>query len=265
MLGPQIPWQEFETWWVFVDELGKSYRTNHALNDYADTRHRWIRTPTQYTVLYTYGQTAANISALAVAADHSIAALQIDFGYRLLYKPHLVLYNSPNDFKEWAPPAMEGGFIGMASGLWGGAVVAYYNSIRFTGYSIIKHELAHLYQFQSIQMDVPQWFVEGSARYFEEVPEEDNEAAVRKVVKQYTAPSLQVALPMLSPGGTITAWPYYVGMTFIRFMRLIYGKDSFARLHLSLSRGNDLGTALQKTTGKTFDQLDREWQNWIRK
>ncbi len=260
----QIPWQQFESWWVFTDENGHLYRTKHALNDYADTRrHKWVRTPTKYAVLYTYDQPAANISSLIAATDHSIEALQKDFGYKLLYAPHIVIYNTINDFKEWAPPVIEGQFIGMASGAWGGAVIGVYKSIRFTGYSIIKHELTHVFQYQSMQQTLPQWFVEGSARYMEEVPEEDDEAVTRAILKKYGAPSLQMAVPMISPDRKVNAWPYYVGMTFIRFLRAKYGADAFAKTYLALARNVDLSTALQSVTGKPFSELDQEWQKWI--
>lgn len=267
-LAVQIPWQQFETWWVFTDEAGHIYRTTHTLNDYADNRplHHWQRTPTRYAVLYTYDQSAANINALAVATDYSITALQTAFDYKLLYAPHIVIYNSVDDFSEWAPPALEGSFIGMASGKWGGAVIGVYNSMRFTGYSIIKHELTHVFQFQSIQQILPKWFIEGSARYMEDYPEEDDEAVTRQIVKKYGAPSLQVSVPNFSPDHhTDDAWQYYVGMTFIKYLRTTYGNNAFAKVYLALARNIDLPTALQMVTGKPFDQIDTEWRKWIMK
>lgn len=260
----QIPWQQFETWWVVTDENGHIYRTKHELNDYADTRrHRWVRTPTKYAVLYTYSQSAANIALLVAATDHSVEALQKEFDYKLLYPPHIVIYNTIDDFKEWAPPVIEGQFIGMASGSWGGAVIGVYNSIRFTGYTIIKHELTHVFQFQSVQQAMPQWFLEGSARYMEELPEEDNEAVTRRLCKEYGAPSLQMPVAPFSPDRRRNAWPYYVGMSFIKYLKATYGDDAFARTYLALARNVDLATALQTVTGKTFDQIDKDWQKWI--
>ncbi len=263
-LSLQIPWQQFETWWVFTDEYGHIWRTKHAFNDYADDHgHRWVRTPTKYAVLYTYEQSTANISLLATATDQSVEALQKAFKYKLLYQPHIVIYNDIADFKEWAPPVVEGSFIGMASGLWGGAVIGVYNSMRFTGYSIIKHELTHVFQFQSMVQTLPEWFVEGSARYMEELPEENDEAVTRQVCKQYGPPSLQASVPSISPDRKVHAWPYYVGMTFIKYMRTTYGNDSFAKVYLALARNVDLPTALKAATGKTMAELDQGWQKWI--
>jgi hypothetical protein len=247
-----------------LPKFGKVTRTDHAFNDYADTKHPWRKTETKYAVLYTYNQSGANVASLAAATDHSIEALSAEFGYKLLYHPHIVVYNSFRDFRDWATAgAQEGGFIGMASGQWGGAVVAVYNSIRFTGYSIIKHELTHLFQFQSIQKSMPQWFIEGSARAMEEIPETDNEAAVRKYVKQFGAPSLQLALPMVSSDGSIEALPYYVGMTFIRFLKEKYGPDAFAKIHIALARNDELSDAFKAATNHTLAELDKQWAAWI--
>lgn len=265
-MGVQIPWQEFETWWVFTDEFGRVFRTEHAFNDYADKKHTWKKTTTKSAFLYTYNQSAANVNALVAATDASIAALEKEFAYKLLYKPHIVVYNTVKDFSDWSPPFIENiGFIGMASGEWGGAVVAVYGSIKFTGYSIIKHEIAHLFQFQSMQENatIPQWFVEGSARYMEDFPEEDPEKATRTYVKKAGAPSLQMALPMETADGSITAWPYYAGSTFVKFLKEKYGADAFSRTHLALARGIGLAEALEIVTGKTFAQLDSEWGKWI--
>jgi hypothetical protein len=265
-MGVQIPWQEFETWWVFIDESGRTFRTEHAFNDYADKKHAWKKTPTKHAILYTYSQTAANVNTLVTATDRSIEALEKEFGYKLLYKPHIVVYNTVRDFRDWSPPYIEDiGFIGMASGEWGGAVVAVYGSIRFTGYSIIKHEIAHLFQYQSVQQPVAQWFIEGSARYMEDFPEEDPLKATRAYTRRFGAPSLQLALPMVTSDGSITAWPYYAGSTFVTFLKETYGAGAFAQVHLGLARNLDLPAALEIATGKTFAQLDSEWGKWISK
>jgi hypothetical protein len=266
-LGVQIPWQEFETWWVFTDEFGKVYRTEHVFNDYSDKKHAWKKTATKSAFLYTYNQSAANVAALVAATDASIAALEKEFNYKLLYKPHIVVYNTVADFRDWSPPSIESiGFIGMASGEWGGAVVAVYGSIKFTGYSIIKHEITHLFQYQSIHSsNIAQWFVEGSARYMEDYPEENPEKATRAYVRKFGAPSLQMALPMVTADGSITAWPYYAGSTFVTFLKATYGAGAFARTHLALARGLSLPEALEAATGKSFAQLDSEWGKWIAK
>jgi hypothetical protein len=263
-LGLQIPWQEFETWWVFYDQMGHKWRTEHAFNDYADNRfHRWTLTPTKHAALYTYGQNKASINTLMKATDDSIERLEKVFGYRLIYTPHIVVYNQQRDFEDWAPPMITEQFIGMASGEWGGVVVTYYESLDYTGYSIIQHELVHLFQFQSIRESAPQYWIEGSARYFEEVPYDDYEGYVRKSVKAYGAPDLGYRVPDYPPDGSGVPWPYYVGMTFVKYIILTYGDEAFAQLHIAMARDMTFTDALKTVLGKTLPQLNTEWAVWI--
>ena len=108
-LGLQIPWQQFEWWWVVTDRNGRVWRTQHQFNDYEDnTYHTWVRTPTRRTVLFTYDQGQKSIQTLADAADTSIDVLEQVYGYRLLYTPHVVVYNVPSHFESWAPPEITG-------------------------------------------------------------------------------------------------------------------------------------------------------------
>jgi hypothetical protein len=263
-LGWLIPWQQFETWWVFYDQMGHKWRTEHVFNDYADNRfHRWTRTPTQHAVLYTYGQDQANINTLMKATDSSIERLEKVFGYHLLYTPHVVVYNKQSDFEDWAPPAVTEQFIGMASGEWGGVVVTYYESLAYTGYSIIQHELVHLFQFQSIRESAPQYWIEGSARYFEQVPYDDYEGRVRKIVKVYGAPNLGYRVPDYPPDGSGVPWPYYVGMTFVKYIITTYGDEAFAQIHVAMARDMSFTDALKSALGKTLPQLNDEWTAWI--
>jgi len=261
----QIPWQAFETWWVFTDDFGHVFRTEHVFNDYADKRHAWLRTETKYTILYTYGQSAANLAFYKTAADTSVEDLQREFDYKLIYKPHIVIYSTYKDYLEWDPPQDEGviSAIGVASGQWGGLVAVTYNSVKFTAYTIVRHELTHVFQFQSVQRPLPQWFIEGTARYMETYPEIDGEKFTRGMVKQYGAPSLQMGLPLISPDKKTNAWPYHVGQTVIKFLKTQYGNDALGRLYLALARAMEFGDAIKAVTGLTFEQFDLAWQKWI--
>ena len=145
---------------------------------------------------------------------------------------------------------------------------------RSLGGGLEIHEYTHMVQWiqfigkptaYQVTALLPQWFIEGSARYMEENPEEDNEAATRRLVKKYGILSLQQAIPMIAPDKKTNGWPYYVGMSAIKFIRLTYGKDVFARLHLALARSVDFPSAIQTATGKSFDEVDKAWQKWILK
>lgn len=264
--GLQIPWQAFETWWVLTDERGKTWRTDPVTNDYADNRfHKWTRTPTKHAILFTYNQSKANIDALAKATDASYERLAEAFGYRLIYEPHVVVYNNQRDFEDWSPPVLAELFIGMASGDWGGCVVTLYDTIDFTGYAIIQHELVHLFQFQSLRQPAPQWWVEGSARYFEQKnPEYDKiVAVVKRVLANYGVTNLTLKMSSRPPDGSGYPWPYYVGMTIVKYIIETYGEDAFRKIHIAAARDISYVDALKMATGKSIPQLNQEWGAWI--
>ncbi|MBX3062768.1 MAG: hypothetical protein KF726_07325 [Anaerolineae bacterium] len=264
--GPQIPWQQFESWWVFTDQNGKEWRTESAFNVYADnTYHPWEHVSTKYAELYTYQQSASNINVFVSAIDYSIERLSKEFGYRLLYRPHIVIYNSQADMDDWAPGSWVDYFIGMASGQWGGAVIAFYDSARFTGYSIIQHELVHVFQYQSmrsVKQLTPTWWVEGSAMYFEEQTD-DILGKVKAVVRRTGAPSLMRGIGIYAPDGSNIPWVYYVGATFVTYVRQTYGNEVFSEIHAAIARDIRFSDALEMATGKSLEELNIEWQSWI--
>lgn len=263
-LSPQIPWQQFEWWWVVTDRMGRQWRTEHRFDEYADNRfHRWTRTPTRHAVLFTYDQPRLAIDVLAEATDSSIERLERAFGYRLIYRPHIVVYNQQRDFEAWAPPGTSERFVGMASGEWGGAVVTIYDSLAYTGRAIIQHELVHLFQFQSIRERVPVWWMEGSATYFEEMTPVDIEAYVRLVAQRYSPPNVAYGVRAVPPDGSTAPWPYFVGYTFIRFLYERYGEAAFRDAHIAFARDMRFPDALRAATGASLTDLAREYAAWI--
>jgi flavodoxin/predicted small secreted protein len=267
VFGVQIPWTQFESWWVFRDQNNKEWRTESAYNIYADKRfHQWKQTSTTHAELFTYNRSAADIRVLAQATDYSIERLSKEFDYKLLYRPHIIVYNTQADMADWAPAQWVDYFIGMASGQWGGAVVAFYDTTRFTGYSVIQHEMVHIFQYQSmrsVKQLVPKWWVEGSATYFEEQTD-DVLGRVKQIVKRVgEPPSLMQGVGISAPDGSRVPWVYYVGSTFVMFLRESYGDAVFAEVQAAIARDIRFSDALKMATGKSLEQLNAEWQAWI--
>ncbi|MCC6974365.1 MAG: hypothetical protein IT322_10185 [Anaerolineae bacterium] len=268
-LAIQIPWQQLEWWFVVRDQNNKQWRTAPVFSEYADNRfHRWTRTETEHAVLFTYDQNAASIGILKKATDESIRNLERVFGYKLIYTPHIVLYNNTRDFREWSSASADGQFIGLASSEWGGAVIAFYESLEFTGYGIIQHELTHLFQYQSFRdrrrQDVPKWWIEGTARYFEQYFPWDMEAYLRALYQSFPPPRLDMRLSERAPDGSDVSYPYVVGMTFVTFFLEEYGEKAFQQVHVSLARLDTFPNALKLATGKTLSELSQAWQAWIK-
>ncbi|RMF54155.1 MAG: hypothetical protein D6749_00255 [Chloroflexota bacterium] len=262
-LAPQIPWQRLEWWFVLTDQNGKQWRTQPQFNEYSDTRfHQWQRTEGDRAVIFTYERSAADIAFIKRGTDHALERLERFFGYRLLYKPHIVFYNQPRHFKAWAPPNLADRFIGLASAVWGGVVVTFHSSLEYTVYSVIQHELTHLFQYQAMRDDdAPLWWIEGTASYFEERSAQDYMARARNFVRRNGMPDLQrTNRHLVARDVSVT---YFVGAAIVDYVIQTYGLQAFQRLHIALARHTPFDQALQQVIGKTRRQLSQEFAAWL--
>ncbi len=262
-LALQIPWQKIEWWFVLTDQNGKQWRTQPQFNEYSDGRfHDWQRTEARRAVIFTYERSAAEIAFIVRGVDHAIERLERSFGYRLLYKPHIVIYNQPRHFQAWAPPQIADRFIGLVSGVWGGAVVTVHRSLEYTVYAVIQHELTHLFQFQSMRDDdVPLWWLEGTASYFEERNDQDNLRRTRDFVRRFGMPDLTRTNRHLSDDDPSVT--YFVGAALIDYIVKTYGIEAFQRVHIGTARHMPFDQALQAAIGKTRRQLSQDFQRWL--
>lgn len=262
-LALQIPWQKIEWWFVLTDQNGKQWRTEPQFNEYSDTRfHRWTRTETRRAVIFTYERSNADIAFIGRGTDYAIERLERFFGYRLLYKPHIVFYNQPRHFQAWAPPQIVDRFIGLASGVWGGVVVTFYESLEYTVYAVIQHELVHLFQFQSMRDDdVPRWWTEGAASYLEERNNQDNLKLARDFVRRHGMPDLMRTNRHLSDRNR--AATYFVGAALVDYVIQTYGIEAFQRIHIATARHVPFDQALQGAIGKTRRQLSQDFERWL--
>lgn len=264
-LALQIPWQKLEWWFMLTDQNGKQWRTQPQFNEYSDTRfHRWTRTEGRRSVVFTYERSTADIDFIVNGTDHAIERLEKMFGYRLLYTPHIVFYNEARHFRAWAPAQLADIFIGLASGVWGGAVVTFYDSLDYTVYAVIQHELTHLFQYQSMRNDdVPRWWVEGTARHFEERNDEDQLLLAKNYVRRRGMPDLTRTNRHLVD--TNIGVTYYVGASVMQFFIETYGIEAFQRVHIATARHIPFDQALQNAIGKTRRQLSQEFEAWLRR
>ncbi|GAB4547859.1 MAG: hypothetical protein OHK0023_09850 [Anaerolineae bacterium] len=262
--GLQIPWQQFEWWFELRDKDNRVWRTQPRYDAYADeVFHNWTRTETKHSVMFTYERSTADIQYLANYTDSAYEKAAASFGYDLLYRPHIVIYNTPDDFQAWAPPAISDRFIGMASGEWGGAVVTFYDTLQYTG-TVIQHELIHLFQYQSVRKSAPKWWMEGSATYFEgEADGVDEVEVVRRIARLAYPPDFRYRIPDEPPAGSYVPYPYYAGSTFITFLIEQHGLDAFQQVHVAMAKDEEFVDALVIATGKTLADLNSEFADWI--
>jgi hypothetical protein len=128
----------------------------------------------------------------------------------------------------------------------------------------VPHELTHIFQgFIEEARDIPGWFTEGHATYFEPVPQYDYEARVRAMVNMPGFPTLADNFDpgRNGPDGR-NRLGYDMGYTFIKYWIDNYGWESH-RVFWQAQVKLDFEAALQLATGPTLAGLETAWRRWL--
>jgi hypothetical protein len=259
-----------QLWWTLTDSSGASITTPPEQHLYADlTRRAWLASEGVHVTVYTYGQTQNFISNAVALGDAAVVQLQGAYGYALPYRPALVFYNAPSDGdadlgRDNSLPF--GSFVvGRAYPGTSGVVMLARNDGAYLQRTII-HEIAHLYQYQlgPRLFDAPHWWIEGDAKA-QEPP-----ASIERSLGYARSMALQNALP------TLVIWDsrnyaneasldhvLLVGASFVAFLKTVYGNQSLVTFYGNWRSGQDFQGAFVLTYGKTLDELDQLWKDWL--
>jgi hypothetical protein len=136
-------------------------------------------------------------------------------------------------------------------------------------YSTVTHETEHLYQAEFLAnrrlYDVPGWFYEGDASFFEVEPSYDYVQAVRDMAANGDLPPLLVGVsdgPRID--GENPREGYDIGYSFLVWLHEIAGGPSYhAQIMQLLGQNVPFITALETATGISSDEIEREWRLWL--
>ncbi len=127
--------------------------------------------------------------------------------------------------------------------------------------AIITHELTHALVAQATGDNAPRWFQEGLAQRMELVRHQENAFYGR-------APELVLPVPLIDAVMENAIDPftiehgYTVAQTFIRFLEARYGQTAIGTLIAEFAKGRNTDDALTTLTGKSADELNRDFRTW---
>lgn len=127
--------------------------------------------------------------------------------------------------------------------------------------AVITHELTHALVARATGDNAPRWFQEGLAQRMELVPHQENAFHQRQ-------PELVLPLPLLDAVMENAIDPYTmehgykVAQTFIRFLESRYGAPAIRTLIAEFAKGRNTDDALRALTGKSADELNRDFRAW---
>lgn len=266
-------WVGVDYWWTLTDAAGNVFQTPHGYAEYADNSRKWRRLVSDDVVVHWEASLPADIGPQIVAAmkDQRGAYLRA-WGKLLDYKPHIVIYASAKPWKEWQPAIDISSVDGETSSDWGTTVQVYDpdapNPSHHLAYSVVLHEMEHLYQAVFGRLDdyeLPLWFYEGDATYFERDQDYDFLQTVKDLQSQGNLPSLAGKGPADTDdvdGGRLA---YDEGYAFWKWLDVTYGDDEHSKVWGYIVRAEPADTALELATGKKFPELESAFRKWLQK
>ncbi len=260
----QPPWFQLNYRFRAIDSAGNVFQTADLTQEYADNTRQWLRREDANVIVLLSGGREALIEDLFKSASGAIGRLEEAFGFSLDYKPYVVVMPDGPSFREWqeyADPTLQGvtyqgmGYTAQSLAMGEDTLVK----------TVVPHELTHIFQgFIAEAWDIPTWFTEGHASYFEveHFYGRDYEQRVRQWADRL--PTLQGDLGMagaVGPDGNIR-WDYDVGYSFIKFWIEHYGWESH-RAFWQAQVTMDFQEAMAFATGKSFADLENEWRAYL--
>jgi hypothetical protein len=273
------PWSLLEYHWELKDEAGNEFESEPVEVEYADATRAWTRSESADAVVFTSdleGRIEEMVlDALAQQHDQYVAV----WGDTLPYKPRIVLFGNFDAWLEWRSADHETSdtsfVIGQTFDEWGVIAQVLYGSDEPAylelAYSTVPHETEHLYQAEFLaprkMYDVPAWFFEGDATFFEVEQSYDYLGRVRD---EFAATDLLPPLLTVNPAdaprtdGETPRDGYDIGYSFFAWLEEYSGGlEAHAELMSLLAANMPFFDALEQVTGLTTQEIEREWRVWL--
>lgn len=206
----------------------------------------------------------------AAVAEDALSKLQKDFNYEINNRITLIVYNSHNDFQE---TNITDEYLGQGIG---GFTEPFKNRVVFPfegSYEkfrhVIHHELVHavmqdMYFGGSIQnviskgitLQLPQWFMEGSAEYFSQGWETYTDMFIRNAIISESLPDINQLNGYLG---------YRGGQSVFKYLADTYGRQKLGELLNKIQGLGSLESALKSSIGIDIEELNERWKKSLKK
>jgi hypothetical protein len=131
-------------------------------------------------------------------------------------------------------------------------------------YSTLRHELAHLALHEAVAVRLPLWFDEGYATWAAGEWERLGVLELNLAVVRGAVPDLRGLDGALRASASTADVAYALAASAVTELARRNPTHQLDPLLSLLSRGEDFESAVQRTTGLTLAQFDREWRRSLR-
>lgn len=214
------------------------------------------------------GETIAEFTAYA--AEDALKRIEDDFNYQINNRIILILYNSHNDFQETnVTDQYTGQGVGGFTEPFKNRVVIPFEGSYEKFRHVIHHELVHavmqdMYYGGSIQniiskgitLQLPHWFMEGSAEYFSQGWETNTDMFIRNAIISEVLPDIQGLSGYLG---------YRGGQSVFKYIADTYGREKLGELINKIQGLGSLEAAMKASLGIDLEELNERWKKSLKK
>jgi len=206
----------------------------------------------------------------AAASEDALGHIQKDINYQVNNRITLIVYNSHNDFQE---TNVTDEYTGKGTG---GFTEPFKNRVVFPfegSYKkfqhVIAHELVHAVMrdmyfggtvqniiAKGISLQLPNWFMEGSAEYLSQGWETNTDMFIRNAIISETLPDINRLDGYLA---------YRGGQSVFRYISENYGRQKVGELINNVQSAGSLESAMKLTIGIGIEDLSERWKKSLKK
>jgi len=233
-------------------------------------KYNWFFIQTKHFDIY-FAEGGERIAEFtAHVAEDAIEKLQNDVNYRINNRIALIVYNSHNDFVETnvTDEYLSQGIGGFTEPFKNRVVFPFegdYEKFRH----VIHHELVHalmqdMYYGGTVQniisrgitLQLPHWFMEGSAEYLSQGWETNTDMFIRNAIISEVLPDINRLTGYLG---------YRGGQSVFKYLTDTYGSQKIAELMNKIQATGSLESALKASIGISLEELNERWKKSLKK
>jgi Tol biopolymer transport system component len=232
--------------------------------------YKWLYIQSRHFDIY-FAEGGERIAEFTAAvAEDAIEELQKSINYRINNRIALIVYSSHNDFVE---TNITDEYLGQGIG---GFTEPFKNRVVFPfegSYEkfrhVIHHELVHalmqdLYYGGSVQniiskgitLQLPHWFMEGSAEYLSQGWETNTDMFIRNAIITEVLPDINRLTGYLG---------YRGGQSVFKYLADTYGNQKIGELINRVQSAGSFEAALKASIGINIEELNERWKKSLKK
>ena len=232
----------------------------------------WYILNTEHFNLYYYKEAKELAEKGAYLAEESYKILQQKYNYSLLDSIPLIVYTTPQHFKETntTPDILPEGVGGFFEFIKGRVVLPYDGSIGNLKH-VMRHELVHVFMTSRIINNLkthgtiierlpPLWFTEGLAEYWSTDWDTQAEMVLKDAVLNGYIQGLANWEDFYG-----TYLMYKLGQKACEYIGKTYGEDKILQLMDNFWMYDSFESVMKYTLGKDYEEFDKGFLYWLKK